>query len=235
MPSALALSIVVPCYNESDSLPEILQRYAEAGAGTAFELVLVDNGSTDATPETLARLLPDYPFARAVRVPVNQGYGHGIFAGLQTTTAPVLAWSHADMQTDPADVFTALRLWETCEAPERTLVKGTRHGRALGERLISLAMQLIATVLLRTPLREINAQPKLFPRALLAELTDPPLDFNFDVYVLYRAARADWRIASIPVLFPPRQHGQSHWAATWRSKWRTILRSLRYLFRLARS
>jgi glycosyltransferase involved in cell wall biosynthesis len=198
-----------------------------------YELILVDNGSTDDTPGVLASLLPSYPFARSVRVDVNQGYGHGLATGLRAARGQVLAWSHADLQTDPGDVFRALRVYRAAACPERTLVKGHRHGRRASERFISWSMQTISTVLFCTRMREINAQPKLFHRGLLVHLADPPLDFNFDVYVLYQALRHGWRVQSLPVQFPPRPYGQSNWAATWRSKVRTITRSVRYMCRLA--
>ena len=100
----------------------------------------------------------------------------------------------------------------------------------MSEWLISRGMELVALLLLRRWISEINAQPKLFHRGLLEHAEHPPVDFNFDVYMLYQARRRGWRIASIVVDFPPRPHGESHWAATWQSRLRTILRSMRYMF-----
>lgn len=227
------LSIVLPCYNESAGLGALLERFAECCGSVPFELILVDNGSTDRTQEVLPGLLAKYPFSRSVRVEVNQGYGHGILTGLQSATADVLAWSHADLQTDPADVFRAWKQYQESPSPERTLIKGRRYGRALSERIITRGMQCAATVLLRTPLHEINAQPKLFHRDLLGALEQPPRDLSLDLYVLYAAKWNGWRFRSIPVEFPPRPHGVSSWATSWRSKARTIGRALRYMFRLA--
>jgi glycosyltransferase involved in cell wall biosynthesis len=226
------LSIVLPCYNEAQGLDAILHRFQEAGADRDFELILVDNGSTDNTAEKLAELLPQYPFARSVRVEVNQGYGHGIHTGLRHSRGRFVSWSHADLQTDPADVFRALQELQASDDPKRTIVKGRRYGRRLSERLVSWGMQTVATVLLRTGMHEINAQPKVFDRSLLNLIEHPPVDFNFDVYVLYRAKQACFQIRSIPVKFPPRPYGESNWAATWRSKLRTISRSVKYMCRL---
>ena len=159
-------------------------------------------------------------------------WGDGIFTGLKEARGEVLAWSHADLQTDPADVFRALDLYRRMPDPQRLLVKGIRHGRRLSERVVSWGMKVAALVLLRRWMTEINAQPKLFHRDLLERISHPPVDFNFDVYVLYRARRFGWRFAGVHVRFPPRQYGQSNWAATWRSKVRTILRSIRFMFRL---
>lgn len=227
------LSIVLPCYNEAEGLADLVGRFAETGTNVRFELILVDNGSTDHTQEVLPDLLQRYEFARTVRVEQNQGYGHGILTGLKAARGTVLAWSHADLQTDPADVFRAWRLYRQADRPQRTLVKGRRYGRALKEQVISWGMQCAATVLLRTPLHEINAQPKLFHRDLLEHLEQPPLDLSLDLYVLYAARRCGWKLQSFPVSFPPRPHGVSSWATTWQSKARTILRSLKYMGRLA--
>ena len=229
MPDPL-LSVVLPCYNEAAGLASILERFKEAGGDRSFELILVDNGSTDETERVLAELLPAYPFARSVRIRQNRGYGDGIFTGLKEARGEILVWSHADLQTDPADVFRAWEVHNKASEPARLLVKGRRRGRRLGEWLISRGMEVVALVLLRRWLSEINAQPKLFHRSLLAYVERPPIDFNFDVYVLYQARRHGWRLKSVDVDFPPREHGQSHWAATWSSKLRTILRSMRYMF-----
>lgn len=223
------LSIVLPCYNESKGLEALVRRFEQMSRGVDFELILVDNGSTDNTPQVLPYLLARYPFARSVRVEVNQGYGHGILTGLRAARADVLAWSHADLQTDPADIFRAWRAYQAAGRPQRTLVKGCRNGRSFQERVVSFGMQTLASVLLRARLHEINAQPKLFHRDLLAALQNPPLDLNLDVYVLYAARHCGWRIVEIPVAFPPRQHGQSSWATSWKSKVRTIARAVRYL------
>jgi glycosyltransferase involved in cell wall biosynthesis len=233
MPSAPQLSVVLPCYNESRGIEAILKRFAEVGAGADFELILVDNGSRDETPNVLKALLPKYPFARSVRVDVNQGYGHGIYTGLQAARGEVLAWSHADLQTDPADVFHALAAYRKSMQPRMTLVKGVRYGRGLGERIISLGMGIVASTIFRRKLTEINAQPKVFHRSLLERTTHPPIDFNFDVYVLVKAKQAGYRIETISVQFPPRQYGHSNWARTWKSKVRTIWRSVKYMAGLA--
>lgn len=227
------LSVVLPCYNESNGIDAILKRFAEVGTDVEFELILVDNGSTDDTAETMKRLLPHYPFARCVTVEVNQGYGHGLATGLAAAQGEALAWSHADLQTDPQDVFRALEIYNASSEPEKVLVKGARRGRGLSAQIISWGMQLIATILFRRAMHEINAQPKLFHHSLRDLLTEPPVDFNFDVYVLVVAKRNGWQVKSFPVEFPDRQYGESNWSATWRSKIRTIRRSFFYMLRLS--
>ena len=80
-------SLVIPCYNEAKNLPALLARCGAVLAGPATELVLVDNGSTDDSAAVLSALLPRHPYARSIAVATNQGYGHGILAGLRAQLA----------------------------------------------------------------------------------------------------------------------------------------------------
>lgn len=108
----MKLSIVVPCYNEEQNIPLILNRFGEIIEREDIEIILVDNGSTDDSAIVLAELLPKYPFARTIRVEVNQGYGYGILQGLKKCRGEYIGWTHADMQTDPADILKALAIIE---------------------------------------------------------------------------------------------------------------------------
>src|SRR5258707_112984 len=129
----MRLSLIIPCYNEAKNLPLLVERCRLATReDECVEVILVDNGSTDDTPSVLARLLSDSPGCRSVRVNVNQGYGFGILSGLRAAEGDVLAWTHADMQTDPMDVLAALALFrEAAAAGENLMIKGRRRGRPL--------------------------------------------------------------------------------------------------------
>jgi len=225
-------SVILPCYNEAKGLPALLARYAEARGDLDLEVICVDNGSRDQTPAVLAALMAIYPWARSIRVEPNRGYGDGLFQGLRLADREWLAWSHADLQTDPGDVVIAFRALAASADPQRTLIKGLRQGRAFKDQIITWGMQAVALVTLRGWYRQINAQPKAFHRDLLGHLAQPPVDFNFDIYVLYQAHRHGWRTSTIPVLFPPRPHGVSNWASTWRSKVRTIRSSIWFMTKL---
>jgi glycosyltransferase involved in cell wall biosynthesis len=232
--ASIRLSIVLPCYNEAETLPELLRGYAAVWQALPAELILVDNGSTDATAATLAAELadPELGFARVVTVPVNQGYGHGIATGLAAARGEFVAISHADLQCAPADVFRAYHALLERGDPTRALVKGRRSWRGLGAEVVTSGMTVLASTVLLTPLADINAQPKVFHRGLLAHLGGAPSGFELDLYVLHQARRAGFTIATIPVEFPPRRHGASKWSATLRSRWRTIARVAGYVFRL---
>jgi len=230
----LRFSIVLPCYNEADNLPPLLERYVQVWQDLPAELVLVNNGSTDRTAAVLERELnrPAMSFARAVLVSENRGYGHGIYTGLQAARGEILGFSHADMQCSPADLFAAYHRLMAETNPAQCLVKGKRGRRGFFESLVTNAMACIATGVLWKKLTDINAQPKVFHRSHLQRLTDAPVGFQFDVYVLYRARRAGLKIVTVPVVFGPRAHGQSKWAFSFVSRYRTIWATIAFIFRL---
>lgn len=228
------LSIVLPCYNEAPGLPDLLARYAAVWQDLPAELILVDNGSTDDTAEVLARELekPEYAFARVVTVTRNRGYGHGIHTGLLAARGEYLAWSHADLQCPPGDLFRAFEELIRGRDPQRTLVKGRRGWRGLGAFLLTHGMSLIASAVLLMPLVDINAQPKLFHRSHLERLEAPPDGFEYDLYVIFHALRAGLELRLLPVHFEDRAHGESKWAFSILSRYRTIFRVFAYIWKL---
>lgn len=235
MQANVRLSIVLPCYNESQNLPLLLERYRESWEDLPAELLLVENGSTDDSALALDRLLSSgrYPFARAVRVAKNRGYGFGVMSGLREAQGEFVAFSHADMQCAAADVFAAFHSLTDSPDPGKTLVKGRRQGRQWRDRLITGTMSLIARLVLGRKLSDINAQPKVFHRTLLDRFRRPSDSFQFDLYVLYVAATSGYAIRTVPVEFPPRIHGTSNWAFSLAGRYRFIQQTVQYMFRLA--
>ena len=231
-------SIVVPCYNEAENLPNLIARFCDIRTSASdWELILVDNGSKDDTAAVLGRELgsPDRSFIRVVTVPSpNVGYGHGIMSGLRAAKGEVLGWTHADGQTPPSDVLRAFEVLSSSPDPTRTVVKGRRRNRPVKDVLFTTGMQAFATAILRESLADINGQPKVFPRALLELATAAPVDLSLDLYFLYVARQAGFEFQTIDVHFGDREHGESKWAFNWRSKARNIARSVQFMTALRR-
>ena len=228
------LSLVIPCYNESKNLPSLIERCADTILSNDIEVVLVDNGSTDQTSEVIANLLPSHPNMRGVRVPINQGYGYGILTGLRTCTSTYLSWTHADMQTDPADVIRGLEFFEVAENPQKLFIKGRRHGRPFGDVVFTVAMSAFEVLLLGQKFWDINAQPTIFHRDFFLSWISPPSDFSLDLFAYYMAQKTRLNIKRFPVYFSERAHGQSHWNINWKSKMNFIRRTIAFSVALRR-
>ena len=229
------LSLVIPCYNEARNLPLLVDRCNAVFRDADAEVILVDNGSTDDTPAVLAKLLAADGPIRTVRVPVNEGYGHGILEGLRAAKGTILAWTHADMQTDPEDALRGLGLFAADADPNALFVKGRRVSRPLPDVFFTISMAAFEMLLLRVPLWDINAQPTMFSRTFFESWRTPPKDFALDLYAYYMARSARMRIRRFPVRFGSRAHGHSSWNVSPAAKLKFIRRTIAYSFNLVRS
>lgn len=229
----MRLSLVIPCYNESANLELLLQRCGELVKQDSVEVVLVDNGSTDTTPDVLGNLLPQHPGCRSVRVDTNQGYGFGILAGLNASQGEILAWTHADLQTDPQDALRGLELFERHDSD--ILVKGRRYGRPAADAFFTIGMSAFETLLLGKPMWDINAQPTMFSRQFFASWQNAPHDFSLDLFAYYQAHKAGMTVHRFPVRFGERAHGVSHWNVNWAAKWKFIRRTVDYSLQLRKT
>lgn len=226
------LSIVIPCYNESGNIPQILDRLRSVLAGRSdVQVVLVDNGSKDDSAQVFQAQLarPEHAFATLCKVEVNQGYGFGILAGLGVATGDYLAWTHADMQTDPNDVLLGFEKLLAHPSPDRVFLRGRRIGRNPFDTAFTFGMSLVASAALRTWLHDINAQPKMFNRSFLETWQDPPHDFSLDLFAFYQARRQGLAILEQPVHFGKRAAGEAKGGGTLRGKWKLIVRTWGYI------
>ncbi len=223
---SVKLSIVVPCYNERDNIPLILERFSECIGERSIEVIMVDNGSTDGSDVIFKEHLPNYAFAKGIHIPVNKGYGHGIVTGLKSAEGTYIGWTHADLQTDPKDVSRAYDML-FIEKSEEVYLKGNRKKRPFVDRFFTVGMSLFESLYLKMPLWDINAQPNLFPKRFFDTLSDYPDDFSLDLFMYYNARKRGLTIKRFDVRFTARIHGESKWNdETFKAKWKFIKRTL---------
>lgn len=235
MITKIKLSIVVPCYNEAKNIPLILEKFRATIKRKDIEVVLVNNGSTDDTENTLNSLTKDYPFIQVVNVQKNQGYGFGILEGLRKSRGEYLGWTHADMQTDPHDPIKALEWIEANGCKKDVYVKGLRKGRSLFDLFFTLGMSCFESLYLRHRLWDINAQPNVFHKSFFQKWENPPHDFALDLYALYLAKHTHLSVYRFDVNFPPRIHGTSHWNTSLLAKLKFVKRTLLFSHNLKKN
>lgn len=225
-------SIVLPCYNELYNIPVLVECFRKFTSQWNFELIMVNNGSTDNSDEILTQIQadPKNSFIHVVTIEKNIGYGHGIHTGLLAAQAEILAYSHADVQTPPADIFHAFELIESGQVDILgAIIKGRRPGRDM-THILTRGLRIISNFLVGISVEDINGQPKVFHRSLLQAMSKPVVDFAYDAYVLHTAKRAGLEVKSIDVRFEDRLYGQSKWSSTILNKYKTILTYLKSIY-----
>lgn len=226
----IKLSIIIPCYNESESI-EILVNKCKQVQDSDIEIILVDNGSTDNTYETLTNLNLSKQI-NSIRIDKNIGYGNGILKGLEKAKGNIVSWTHADLQTDIFDVIKAFKIYEKELINQLCLVKGERKKRNFFDTFFTISMGLYCSLVLRKWFYDINAQPKVFHRNFLKKFKNPPKDFSLDLFVLHFFKTNKIKIRSFPVSFEKRKFGEAKGGGSFKGKLKLIKRTLIYVNKL---
>ncbi len=228
----LKLSLIIPGYNESANLPVLFKSCKKLidSLNHELEIIFVNNGSTDNTHEVLADLLLIYPNIKSILVQTNQGYGYGVLQGLKAANGEILAWTHADMQTDPNDLIYGFNLIP--KDYDNFYIKGLRKNRKFIDCFFTFGMSIFESILFKMRLWDINAQPTIITRKFFQTWQFPPNDFSLDLYTYHLAKKNKLRIIRFPVKFDKRLHGISSWNKNWSSKMKFIKRTVTYSINL---
>src|SRR5215475_9733803 len=100
------LSLVIPAYNEQENIPTLLSRVEAAmnQIGKPYEVIIIDDGSTDSTPKLLEEAMQSRPWLRVIRMKKNSGQSAGFEAGFDAARGQVVATIDADLQNDPEEI-----------------------------------------------------------------------------------------------------------------------------------
>ena len=214
-PKNYKYSIVVPCYNESENLKNLVKTLEKFPKKYNVEFILVENGSADNSRELFKKIKS--PRIKKAYVDKNQGYGFGILSGLEKAKGDFVGWVHADLQVDPKYLLDLMEYAEHVEE-ENLFLKGKRKNRSLLDHFFTGGMTIYETLLLKKPLNDIGAIPVLFNRDLLKTFKKPPYDFSIELYSLYKARVANYHVKRFKVILKKRQKGNSSWNKGFSSK-----------------
>lgn len=206
-PVTPALSVVVPLKDEVESLATLVAQVRAAltdrVSGT-WELVLVDDGSTDGSWAEVCRLAREDPAVRGLRLRTNKGKSAALAAGIAATTGPVIVTLDADLQDDPEEIPALLAALDS----GADLVSGykvDRHDR-LDKRLPSKLYNRVTSLVTGLQLNDHNCGLKAGRRDVFEGV---PLHGELHRYITATAHAAGWRVVEQPVRHRPRLHGRS--------------------------
>lgn len=198
------ISLVIPVYNEEENLPVLAAeiRAAMEPTGRAYEVIYVDDGSTDSSPQVLAQLAREDPRARVVRQRRNSGQSAAFDAGFRHARGGIVVTLDADLQNDPADIPRLLKHMDRFD-----VVNGVRARRQ--DDWVRRVSSKLANRVRNRVTRESVTDVGCTLRAMRSEyLRHIPLFNGMHRFLPTLLRMEGARVTEVPVNHRPRLHGQ---------------------------
>jgi glycosyltransferase involved in cell wall biosynthesis len=197
------VSVLVPARDEAENLPEFLAQCAGAlAAGTiSYEVLVVNDGSTDGTAAVLAQLQAKHGFLRTARHRVGRGIAAALRTGAEHARGRVLVFYPADLQFKPEDIP---RLAEPVVAGEADIITGFKEGK-YEKAFVSGIYNGLSRRLFNVGVRDLN-NVKAYVREVMDAVPDRP---DWHRYMVVVAAAQGFSVREIPVTVYPRHAGRS--------------------------
>src|SRR6266511_2282432 len=198
------VSLVVPAHNEASTVPAFVEKTAKAFAdlGRAWELVYVDDGSTDGTAAAVEAVAAREPRVRLVRQRRRLGLTEALNRGFREARGDTIVFLPADLESDP-EVDVPLLLGKLDQGYD--VVSGWRQGRRDGKRMASWVANAACRLLFGLEVHDLN-----WIKAFRREVTDGlALRSQWHRYILVMAHNEGFRIGEVKVPYRPRASGRS--------------------------
>ena len=226
------LSVFFPAYDDAMSLETLLPRTFETLRRVAedFEVIVVNDGSTDATAEVLEKMRVRYaPHLRIVTHPVNLGYGAALRSGFAAATKEFIFYTDGDGQYDPAQLEDLLQ----AVTPEVALVNGYKIERhdPWHRIIIGKTYNQVARAIFGIQLRDIDCDFRVIRRSALEHSHLRSTGGTICIELVRSLEATDQKVVEVPVHHYPRLHGSSRFFRV-RSLLTTFLQLCQIYFRL---
>ena len=205
----MKLSVIMPVYNELQTIEPILKRVDDVGL--ANEIIIVDDGSVDGTREFLSELVPKFPKVKLFMHEQNQGKGAAVRTGIEHATGDLLLIQDADLEYDPRDYP---KLLAPIEEGVADVVYGSRFLGAA--RRVTMFWHMVANKLLtfmtnllyNSILTDMETGYKLFKREIIQDIPLHSRRFEFEPEITAKLLKRKVRIFEVPITFNPREYAE---------------------------
>ncbi len=206
----VGLSILVPVYNECRTVRAVLQKLQTVGFPTIFEIVVVDDGSTDGTARVLSEARHSMGF-RLFCHQSNQGKGSAVRTALRHARGRIVVVQDADQELDPHDLlpmFEALSCGEATVCYGSRFAQGTAHLRWRVTYWANRFLNAVCNLLNGLELTDMNTCYKMMPADVLRRLDLVSRGFTLEPEITTKLARLGIDIIERPISYRPRDYSQ---------------------------
>jgi glycosyltransferase involved in cell wall biosynthesis len=226
----MKLSVIVPVFNESPTIAEIIRRVQEIDVGLEKETVIVDDGSTDGTREILKGL--SAPGLTVVSHEKNRGKGAALRTGFARATGDIILIQDADLEYDPKEYP---RLLEPILDGRADVVYGSRflggphrvlyYWHYVGNRLLTTLSDLLSNL----NLTDMETCYKVFRREVLEKIRLRSSRFGFEPEITMKVAKLKCRVYELPISYSGRDYAQGK-KIGWKDGLAALFHLIRFRF-----
>jgi glycosyltransferase involved in cell wall biosynthesis len=203
------LSVIIPVYNEIQTIDEILQRIE--AVNLADEIILIDDGSTDGTRERLQEISPQHPHMKVILHEKNRGKGSAVRTGIQAATQDLIIIQDADLEYDPRDYPSLLKPIEEGIADVvygSRFLGAPRRSTMFWHMVANKLLTFMTNLLYNSILSDMETGYKLFKRDIITDIPLHSKRFNFEPEITAKLLKRRIRIFEVPITFNPREYSE---------------------------
>ncbi len=211
----MKVSIVIPVYNERQTIRQIVQRVLDTGL--VYEIIIVDDGSTDGTRDIL-RELENQPPIRVILHPANVGKGAAVRTGIQNARGDVIIIQDADLEYDPREYPKLLRPIEEGIAEVvygSRFLGGARRPILFWNMVANRLLTFITNLLYNNILSDMETGYKVFKREVIQNIPLRAQRFDFEPEFTAKILKRRIRIYEVPIDFNPRDYSEGKKIKAW--------------------
>ncbi len=224
----MKLSVIIPVYDEENTIQEILRQVR--AVGIVDEIIVVDDGSTDKT-RALLKLEESQPCTTVIYQPFNQGKGAAVRAGIDKATGDILLIQDADLEYDPRDYPAMIRpiVEGRVKVAYGSRFLGPRKAMMFWHMLGNKALTLLTNVLYNTILSDMETCYKAFRADVIKSIPLHSKRFEFEAEITAKVLKRGHRIFEVPISYYGREYTEGK-KITWREGPKAVWTLIKYRF-----
>ncbi len=204
------LSITIPFYNEEDNIKNVVKNLERElnKSKINYELILVNNGSSDSTPKIIENLKRGNSRIKQINITKNHGYGFGVITGLNEAKGEYIGFIDGDNQIASRQVIKAYNAIKGTDAA-LCITKRSKRPKNFIRKIASIGYNTLLNVLFFTNFWDINSKPKFIKQEFYKQLAPYSKDWFLDTEIVLKTKRKNFKIIEVPVIYKERTKGKS--------------------------